>query len=77
MHKVSVYILLEYDVETPVFYGLLVCTYVAGVVSRLGCLAGTLATEKDWPKADELRAQLNERGIQVQARKGESTWSRS
>lgn len=31
---------------------------------------------KDWAQADTLRDQLKERGIQVQARKGESTWSR-
>ena len=31
---------------------------------------------KDWKKADSIRAQLFERGIQVQARKGESTWTR-
>lgn len=32
--------------------------------------------EKDWPRADALRDALRERGIAVQARKGESTWSR-
>ena len=31
---------------------------------------------KDWDQADALRSQLQERGIGVQARKGESTWSR-
>ena len=31
---------------------------------------------KDWAQADALRAQLQERGIGVQARKGESTWTR-
>lgn len=31
---------------------------------------------KDWAQADALRDRLKERGIQVQARKGESTWSR-
>ncbi|MFP8880817.1 MAG: cysteine--tRNA ligase [Myxococcota bacterium] len=30
----------------------------------------------DWPAADEIRSLLNDRGIQVQARKGESTWTR-
>ena len=32
---------------------------------------------KDWSRADELRDQLKERGVQVQARKGESTWARA
>jgi len=32
---------------------------------------------KDWSQADALRARLAERGIQVQARKGDSTWTRT
>jgi cysteinyl-tRNA synthetase len=32
---------------------------------------------KDWAQADSLRGQLGELGLQVQARKGESTWTRS
>ncbi len=31
---------------------------------------------KDWPAADALRAELQQRGLEVQARKGESTWTR-
>ena len=33
--------------------------------------------EKNWDQADALRAQLAERGLSVQARKGESTWTRA
>jgi len=36
----------------------------------------TARAEKDWGAADALRDQLEERGIAVQARKGESTWAR-
>ncbi|MBL4844288.1 MAG: cysteine--tRNA ligase [Planctomycetes bacterium] len=37
---------------------------------------GAAREAKDWAGADTIRAQLKEHGIQVQARKGESTWSR-
>lgn len=38
---------------------------------------GAARDAQDWSLADTLRDQLKERGVQVQARKGESTWARA